>query len=484
MLGDSKLNFKNLKHSRIFEIFEELTKIPHGSENCEGLAEYCVNFARRIGLDFYRDSFDNVIIYKPGTSSLEQAPAIILQGHLDMVCQKTAESNIDFLTDPLKLILDGDFLTAEGTTLGGDNGIAVAMVLAILEDDNLVHPPIEAVFTSDEEIGMIGAGKLDMSVLKGRRMVNIDAEEDDTVIVSCAGGCDFNIKLPLSYIPVSGGMVTVEFKGLQGGHSGVEINSGRENANKLSGALLNFLNDKVDFEIISVNGGDKGNAITNYTALKLCSNNIKLLCELINEYESIVKNEIADREKNFELIVTVDNTVKERHIIDNKSIVIHTLANIPNGVLQMSNEIENLVETSLNLGIVKTCENYVYMLTALRSNKEDSLLKLQDELKEFFKNLNAEYSVAGYYPPWEYKSNSSLQKCYINSYEKVVKVKPKVNAIHAGLECAVFASRIKDIDCIAIGPNIYDVHTVNEKLSISSTIQIFEVLIDLLSSLK
>ena len=238
------------------------------------------------------------------------------------------------------------------------------------------------------------------------------------------------------------------------------------------------------FEIISVNGGDKGNTITNYTALKLCSNNLKLLCELINEYESIIKNEIADKEKNFELIVTVDNTIEERLVIDNKSIVIHTLANIPNGVLQMSNEIENLVETSLNLGIVKTCENYVYMLTALRSNKEESLLKLQDELKDFFTNLNAEYSVAGYYPPWEYKSNSSLQNCYINSYEKVVKVKPKVNAIHAGLECAVFASRIMDIDCIAIGPNIYDVHTVNEKLSISSTIQIFEVLIDLLCSLK
>ncbi len=485
MIGDLKLDFKNLKHSRVFEIFEELTKIPHGSHNCEGLAEYCVNFAKNIGLNYLCDSADNVVIYKPGTKELQNAESVILQGHLDMVCQKTADSNIDFLTDPLKLCLEGDYLYAEGTTLGGDNGIAVAMILAILENNNLKHPPIEAVFTSDEEIGMIGAGKLDMSVFKSKRMINIDAEEDDTVIVSCAGGCDFNVRLPLSTVLVESGMLTVEFIGLQGGHSGVEINSGRENANILCGALLKYLKDKINFEIVSVDGGDKGNAITNYAVLKLCSDNLNMLSTLINEFGISLKDKIKHRENNFEIITTVDTTIKERFVFDGilKENVIHTLACIPNGVLKLSDEIENLVETSLNLGIIKTNENDVYMLTALRSNKVNELFALQDKLKEFFKEVKSDVSVSGFYPPWEYKSNSQLQTCYMNSYEKILKAKPKVNAIHAGLECAVFASKIKDIDCIAIGPNIYDVHTVYEKLSISSTIKIFDVIINVLENL-
>ena len=485
MLGASKLNFKKLKCSRVFEIFEEISRIPHGSKNCKQLSDYCVDFAKNIGLKFYQDDAFNVVIYKDGTFGLENSEPVILQGHIDMVCQKTNDSDFDFINDSLKLKIDGDFLTAENTTLGADNGIAVAMVLAILEDNSLKHPPIEAVFTTDEEIGMIGAGMLDMLVLKSKRMVNIDAEEDDTVIVSCAGGCDFIIDIPIIRVPKTCKLVSVEFKGLLGGHSGVEINSGRENANKLCGGLLSYLNDKVDFDIVSINGGDKGNAITNYCCVELCSENTSKLCDLIFKYGNDVKSAIASREKDFKLDVKVDSDFKECSVFTEqlKESIVYILSNIPNGVVKMSNEIENLVETSLNLGIVKTNDTSVYLLTSLRSNKENELYLLQDDLKAFFKNLNCNLSVLGFYPPWEFKNNSELQSKYSKSYQDSVGRKPNINAIHAGLECAVFASKINDIDCIAIGPNIYDVHTVNEKLSISSTVQIFELLINLLANL-
>lgn len=478
------MEFNNIKQKRIFEIFMEICSIPHGSGNCELISKYCVDFASKIGLKYYSDDAGNVVIFKNGTTGFENKPPIILQGHIDMVCQKDKDSAVNFETDGLSVSYDDDFVFANGTTLGGDNGIAVAMIFAILESNFYAHPPIEAVFTTDEEIGMIGAGKLDMSVLNAKQMINLDAEEDDSVIVSCAGGCDVNIEMPLKFCYKSGYKLSVEIKGLKGGHSGVEIGNGRINSNIVAGQILNSL-PKNDFDIISINGGNKGNAITNFTSIELCSSNPHDLKDGIDETFKFIFSEIKLSEPNFVIETNITTDLQDFKVFDEKlkSEIIYVLGHIPNGVIQMSAEIENLVETSLNLGILKTNDNSISLLTSLRSNKQTALLALADKINLFFSNVSCNVETSGFYPPWEFKSGSRLQKAYIKAYQNISGESPKVEAIHAGLECAVFASKIENIDCIAIGPNLYDVHTVNEKLSISSTEKVFDILIEVLKNL-
>lgn len=474
----------NLKQKRIFEIFGEICSIPHGSGNCQLITKYCVDFAKKLGLKYHTDEAGNVVIFKNGTAGLKNRPPVILQGHIDMVCQKDKNSAINFETDGLSVVYDGDFVFADGTTLGGDNGIAVAMIFAILESDAYAHPPIEAVLTTDEEIGMIGVGKLDMSVLTAKQMINIDAEEDDSVIVSCAGGCDVNVEMPVKFCGKLGSKLIVEIKGLKGGHSGVEIGNNRVNSNIVAGKILNSL-PKQDFDIISINGGNKGNAITNLTTIELCTSNPFALKDKVNEISNIIYKQIKFCEPDFVVETKIATDSQEFRVLDEKvkNDIIFILDCIPNGVIEMSAEIENLVETSLNLGILQTKDSSIRLLTSLRSNKEAALYELSDKITLFFGNFNCNIETSGFYPPWEFKSGSSMQKIYTEAYQNVTGKTPKVEAIHAGLECAVFASKICDIDCIAVGPNLYDVHTVNEKLSISSTEKIFNILIEVLKNL-
>ena len=247
---------KGIKPEKVFRYFEEISAIPRGSGNMEGISAYCMAFAEKLGLRAIKDDANNVVIFKDGTKGYENSEPVILQGHLDMVCQKTEDCNIDFEKDGLDIYIDGDFIKAKGTTLGADNGIAVAMIMAVLESGEIEHPPIEAVFTTDEVIGLIGAGKLDMSVLTGKKMVNLDSEDPSVLTVSCAGGSDFIMKLPFKKIKKNGSRITISLKGLQGGHSGVEIDSGRVNADILMGRILNYAVGVANFDIISVNGGD------------------------------------------------------------------------------------------------------------------------------------------------------------------------------------------------------------------------------------
>ena len=284
-----------LKPERVFHYFKEISRIPRGSGDMVKIADFCEAFAKEKGLSYVRDDADNVVIYKPASVGYENSDTVILQGHLDMVCQKTEESQKDFSKDGIDLIVDGTFLKAEGTTLGGDNGIAVAMVMAILEDNSLSHPAIEAVFTTDEEIGMIGALQLDMSLLKGKKMINLDSEEDDTATVSCAGGSDFNVSIPVKKVEMTGKKVTVTLKGLLGGHSGVEIHKGRANADILAGRFLNAIKG-LDFGIISINGGDKSNAIPNSCCIELCVKDIDAFEKITTPVIEEIKEEISDRE--------------------------------------------------------------------------------------------------------------------------------------------------------------------------------------------
>lgn len=475
----------HLKPKAVFKYFEEICNIPHGSENSDKISEYCVNFAKEHNLEFIKDNANNIIIYKNGSKGYENSKPVILQGHLDMVCQKTEDSNINFETDGLEIYVDGDFIKAKGSTLGADNGIAVAMIMSILADNNLAHPPIEAVFTTDEEIGMIGASQLNTSLLKSKKMINLDAEEGNILTVSCAGGSDFKFILPLTFNTFKGTKITIQLKGLLGGHSGVEIDKGRVNANILMGRILNYLKNKIDFQLISINGGTKSNAITNYNTVELVCENPTKFKELAETYFNIVKSEISAREPNCVLEIKTENndsfTVFNTEIKDK---LIYMLITLPNGIIDMSKEIEGLVETSLNLGILKTEEKDVIFHFALRSNKVTALNNLEERLCSIAKYNGCDFTTGGTYLPWEFNSNSDLQKLYIATFKEKFKKVPTVAAIHAGLECAVFSSQIEDLDCIAIGPDMFGVHTTEEKLSISSTNDIFELLCEILAKCK
>lgn len=472
--------FEKINTERVFYYFSEICKIPHGSGNMGKIADYCENFAKNHSLNYHRDGADNVIIYKPSKNYPNDI--VILQGHIDMVCQKESDCDIDFLKDGIKTFTDGDFLKAQGTTLGADNGIAVAMILALLESD-LSLPSIEAVFTTDEEIGMIGAAKLDTFLLKGTKMINLDSEEDDTLTVSCAGGSDFTALLPITHTENKGYEVTVTLKGLKGGHSGVEIDKKRVNANILVGRFLNHLKSNIDLQIISINGGDKANAIVGACEIKVCVFDKDKFLSLSKEYLAVIKNEISAREPNFNYTAEIGEYGSYKTVQESQKII-SILLNCPNGIMEMSAEIEGLVETSLNLGVLKTENKNIFLQFALRSNKQSALDFLEQKLTSFFGLFGCKTSVGGKYPTWEFKENSDLQKLYIDTYYEQTNRQVKVEAIHAGLECAVFSDKIKNLDCIAIGPNVFDAHTVNESLSISSAEKIFIILIKLLQKLK
>ncbi|MBR3837390.1 MAG: aminoacyl-histidine dipeptidase [Clostridia bacterium] len=470
---------------RVLELFEALCAIPHGSGNMEGISAWCVDFAQKRGLEAARDEARNVIIKKKATPGYENAPTVMLQGHLDMVCQKVEESPVDFEKDGIKTFVKGDYLKAEGTTLGADNGIAVAMVLAILEREDLSHPALEAVFTTDEEIGMLGALELDMSLLKAEKMINLDSEEDDVVTVSCAGGSDFVMSVPFERKEEKGTHLFVTFKGLQGGHSGVEIHKGRVNADLLAGRFLQHMKASVPFSLLSVNGGDKSNAIPRYAKMEIVTSDPVAFLKEAASYLETVKHELAAREPGFVSVLETEGegsfAVMEKSAADR---VIAALCTAPNGVVNMSADIPGLVETSLNLGILETKEDAVSLHFALRSNFTSGLVALEEKLFAFASLLSCKASTGGHYPPWEYRADSRLRDLYTRLYEEKTGKKAKVEAIHAGLECGVFAAGIPNLDCIAIGPTLFDVHTTEEKMSISSAEKIYGLLTALLKECR
>ena len=475
----------HLQPQDVFGYFEQITQIPRGSGNMDKITSFCLDFAEKHGLSAYRDKANNVVIKKPASKGYEDADTVILQGHLDIVCQKTEDSDIDFTKDGLDILVDSEYIYANGTTLGADNGIAVAMIMAILADKKLSHPSLEAVFTTDEEIGMIGALALDMSRLNGKRMINIDSEDSEIVTVSCAGGSDLRAEIPIQRKKRIGKSVTLTIKGLKGGHSGVEINSGRMNANVLMGRILRYLSNVCRFDIACIDGGDKGNAIPVMSRVVLISDDADMLLAEIDIYAKQLQNEIKSLEPGFfwetELSCEQEFDVMETDTAKN---VIRTLTLAPNGVMEMSAEIENLVETSLNMGILKTDTNAVCILFTLRSNKQSGLEFLEERLTEFFEAMDCKTQTGGHYPPWEYKNDSVMRQVYIEKYKEKTGKDVRVEAIHAGLECGVFASAISGLDCISIGPDMYGIHTVEERLNIISTREIYEIVCSMLADLK
>ncbi len=471
-----------LSPKRVFEIFEEISDIPRGSGNMNKIGEYCLDFAKKNELLAYKDEHGNVVVFKKASKGYENADTVMLQGHMDIVCQKLAEIEFDFEKEGIKPYIDGDFVRAKGTTLGADNGIAIAIVMVILEDKSLEHPNLEAVFTVDEEIGLIGAASIDCSKLKSKKMINIDAEDPKTVTVSCAGGCDFKSFIPVNRVKKQGKCIKIILKGLKGGHSGIEIDKGRVNADVLAGRVLNHLSLNYDFEIVSINGGDKGNAITNRCEINILAE--ETIVESTQKYLEEVKSEIADREETFDFDIEISDGEFDVIPFEKSKKIVYLLSCVPDGVVSMSNSIDGLVETSLNLGVVSTEYEEIMFHFMLRSNKRSALDALVEKLKTFFLAVDCKVDVYGMYYPWEYKANSQLQEICKDVYKQNLGFEPEIVAIHAGLECGMFADKMEGLDCVAIGPEILDAHTTQERVNISSVENIYECILQILKKCK
>ena len=462
------------------DYFKEICSMPHGSGNTKIISDWLVKFAKDHNLEHYQDAANNVIIIKEASKGMEDKPAVIIQGHMDMVAVHDDDRIIDMEKEGLILEQDGDFLFAKGTSLGGDDGIAVAYGLALLSDDSLTLPRIELVITVDEEVGMLGAAVIDLSPCKAKTMLNIDSEEEGIFLVSCAGGARIDFDYPLKKAEAKEGTAyKITVNGLIGGHSGTEINKGRANAICLIGGILKKLSDaKLLLSINSINGGTADNVICN-------SCEAVVLCKPIEpELFEIIKFEVSENYLNVEtgLNISLSEVKGDFDWYESKEgLLANFLTALPFGVMAMSKDIEGLVETSLNLGIIKLENSSVSLSISVRSNVDEEKDELINSLKEIADNNNTSYSVRGEYPGWAYKSDSPLREKMVRIYEEMYGEKPEVQALHAGLECGVFAYKIKDLDCISFGPNMYDIHSTKERLSLSSAERTWKFLLKVLS---
>ena len=477
----------NLKPEGVFKFFEEICGIPHESGNMKAIADYCCKFAEDRKLQCIRDNMDNVIIIKEATAGYENSPAMIIQGHLDMVCAKTPESKIDFAKDGLKVMLDGDKIYADGTSLGGDNGIAIAMALAILDADDLKHPRIEAVFTVDEETGLYGAEAIDVSMLKAKKFLNLDSEDEGIVTVSCAGGVTAECKLPVAREVYEGLQVTLIMDGMLGGHSGVEINKGRGNSNMLMGRLAYEVMKEVPFRIVKMEGGQQDNAITKYTKLEvvISDKDRMAFAQAVEKSAAKIKDEFKTADPG--LKVTIQKGEKASLIVldeDSADRLLACLLNFPNGIVAYSMDIPGLVETSLNLGILKNHDEYISLVSGLRSSIESAKWALADRVTEFMKGFGGSCELVGNYPGWQYKPDSALRDTVVKVYKELTGKEPVVEAIHAGLECGMFSEKIQDLDCVSIGPDLRDVHTVDEWMSLASVQRTWKLVCGILEASK
>ena len=460
-----------LKPERVFHYFEEICGIPHPSYHEEKISAYLVEYAKSHNLEYYTDDLYNVIMIKEASKGMENAEPLILQGHMDMVAEQEADCTKNMLEDGLDLEVVDGFVTAKGTTLGGDDGIAVAMALAILEDEELKHPRLEVIITVSEEVGMEGAAGIDVSMLKGRKLLNLDSEEEGHFLAGCAGGCRMDVEFPFKKESLKGALVSIEVKDCKGGHSGTEIIRGRANATHMVNRILAAASDEsvclVDFV-----GGTKDNAIPRATIAKVVANQAAIDAMMV-EAEAI-KNEYAvtDPEMKIE-IKNEGNVVVDGVNAEATKRIIELLLSMPNGVQAMSHDIEGLVETSLNLGILNLLEDELKFSFSLRSSVDSAKKALMRKVRMVAEAYGCKVSVHGEYPAWEFKRDSSFRDELVKLYEDMTGNKAIVETMHAGVECGLLASKLEGLDAVSIGPEMYDIHTPKERLSIASTERIY-----------
>lgn len=476
----------NAETKPVFDYFQEICAIPHGSGNCGPIADYLESFAKKHGIEYHRDTVNNVIMVRESTPGYENAETVILQGHVDMVCEKTADREIDFLKDGLELFVDGDWLRAKGTSLGGDDGIAVAMMLAFMAGD-YPAPRVECVFTVEEETGMDGAVALETERLKGRKLVNLDSEEEGTFTVGCAGGAFVALRIPVARENKKGVVCKLAVDGLKGGHSGQDIDKGRGNAILLLGRALHELGKKADYSLVSLSGGGKANVIPSAADAELVTaeENVETLNAAAEELQKVLRHELDASDADVSVRFTAGEA-DERSAMTAESTKKTTLLliSVINGVQAMSMALPGLTQTSLNVGVLSSTEDTVETLHCLRSSIGTEKFVMVDRLGAIAKLAGAEMVLESHYPAWEYRKDSPLRELMREIFVKQYGYEPRVSTTHAGLECGLFGSRIEGLDCVSIGPDLPHIHSVEERLGISSAERVWAFTLELLKESK
>lgn len=472
-----------LEPKNVFEYFEQLCSVPHGSGNTKQISDLCVRFAREHGLTYRQDGVNNVVIWKTGSAGYETAEPVILQGHIDMVCAKTADCAKDMAKEGLDLVTDGKSVWADKTSLGGDDGIAVAMILAILADETLPHPPLEAVFTVDEEVGMDGAFALDCSDLMGRRLLNIDSEEEGVFTVSCAGGVRADSFLPGTRAPLTGEAgYAVTLSGLLGGHSGAEIDKGRANANHLMGRVLYMAMEECPgLRVADLRGGTFDNVICRHCEAKVAvpANRAAAFEAFVKKLEAVLQNEYAAGDPGLTLKcervgldAALDAETTER--------ILHVLFALPQGVQEMSFDFPGLVQTSLNLGVISVEPDGLHFTYSIRSSIASQKELLRRKLRSVVEYAGGTVSERGDYPNWQYRKDSAFRELVLGAYRDLTGKEGRVDATHGGLECGLFIAKIPGLDAVSLGPDLKDIHSVRERLDVASTARVYALVCEVL----
>ena len=479
---------KGFEPVKVFEYFEDISMIPRPSGRCGKIADYLTDFAKDHGFEYYRDDNDNVLIKKPSKDHPEKS-TVILQAHTDMVCEKSYDYDAkhDFTKDPLKLCVLDDFIYAKGTTLGADDGIAVAYILSILDDDAPDLPPIEALFTSDEEDGMKGALAFDASKLSGKYLINLDHEVEGELLTCCAGGKRVKCSIPVKYEKVSGIGYNIVVCGLCGGHSGMEIDKGRGNANLLLGRLLHTVTKNMPFYLKYIGGGLTDTAIPREAKAEIIIDEqyIDTLETIIEKYSRIICEEFEGIEDN--MMIYAENKGEDESMCltsGSKRNIGFILNTVPDGIIKMSRKNEGLVRTSLNCGIMKLTENEFVLTVNMRSLAESEKEALADKIEYLTEMAGGRFSEEYDYPAWEFESDSALRDIAFEAYQRVFGKNPTLRGFHAGLECGVFFKKIKDVDIISFGPDILNIHTPKERLDSASAGRVYEYLLEVLESIS
>lgn len=460
------------------EYFREICSIPHGSGNTEKLCDYCEAFAAEHGLKYIREKSGNIIIFKDATAGFENSEPVILQGHLDMVCVSEEKNDIDFETDGLTVCEDESSLFASGTSLGGDDGIAIAYALEILERDDIAHPPLEVVFTVDEETGMDGAGALDVSVLRAKRLINLDSEEEGVLLTSCAGGVRADVTFDAVFDEAFGETLRVSLSSFAGGHSGTEINLGRQNAGILLCSMLKSAGVK---RVGALTAGVADNAIptTASAVIEKTPGIEETLKEIFEQFRRAFRREDRDAV----LLIEPSNGKKLVSQGDTSQILSY-ITRVYNGVITKSEMVGGLVQTSLNLGVIRTNESGVVISHALRSSVNSEREALENDVRQLATLLGGSIVFHSAYPAWEYRESSVLRRTFSQVYERLFKTPMLVTAIHAGLECGILSGKIENLDCVSVGPDIHGAHTTKERLDKKSAKRVFSLLLAVLEELK
>ena len=476
---------QNTEPKEVFKWFYEISQVPRGSGNERAISDFLVKFAKDRNLEVHQDKAMNVIIKKPGTAGYEKAPTVIIQGHMDMVCEKEASSNHDFLKDPIKFVVRGEMLYADKTTLGGDDGIAVAYALTVLDSKDIPHPPLEVLITTEEETGMGGAMALTDEHLQGTRLLNIDSEEEGVFLVSCAGGANIHVFFDIKKETAKGKFLKITVGGLLGGHSGIEINKQRANSIKLLGRILYNIKQNEKINIVEISGGSKHNAIAKDAYAVIAAENTEAVLKIVEKMAADFKGEYRAVDKL--LTVTANETQNSSGQMFTKELTLNLIdfmASIPNGVQYMSMEIPGLVQTSLNNGVLEEIDGRIKFTTSVRSSVKSALDEIVDILRIQAERCGAEFKKVSEYPAWEYSPDSPVRDAAVNVYKKLNNKEPLITAIHAGLECGLLKKTLPKVDAISFGPNLYDVHTPNEHMEIASVERVWKFLLAYLAELK